>query len=117
MNYRILASVLKNSPRFVEICNQAEKAELLGLNEICGMGYRKALEVLIKDFFINYKKQPEVASLWLDKAIKKIEDPDIERIANACKELGNDAAHYEVKYDHQPVGRVLPKGLQQLFLL
>ena len=47
------------SPKFVEIYNQAEKAEQWGLSEICGMGYRKALEFLVKDFAILMSPESE----------------------------------------------------------
>ena len=40
----------KISPAFVNIYNQAYAAEQLQLDEISGVGYRKALEFLIKDY-------------------------------------------------------------------
>lgn len=41
------------SPQFVETYNQASAAESYGLNEICGMGFRRALEFLVKDYLIS----------------------------------------------------------------
>ena len=41
------------SPQFVKIYNQANAAESSALDEIAGIGYRKALEFLIKDFAIS----------------------------------------------------------------
>jgi hypothetical protein len=41
------------SPQFVKIYNQAYAAESAGLNEIAGLGYRKSLEFLIKDYAIS----------------------------------------------------------------
>jgi hypothetical protein len=38
------------SPQFAPIYNQAFQAEQLALDQICGPGYRKALEFLIKDY-------------------------------------------------------------------
>ena len=38
------------SPNFTVIYNQAFSAEQQNLTEICGVGYRKALEYLIKDY-------------------------------------------------------------------
>ena len=40
------------SPSFVEIYTQATKAEEEGLSQISGVGYRKSLEFLIKDYII-----------------------------------------------------------------
>lgn len=37
------------SPQFVEIYNQAKAAESFQLDQITGLGLRKALEFLIKD--------------------------------------------------------------------
>lgn len=41
------------SSMFVKIYNQAKQAETLGLEEICGVGYRKSLEFLIKDYLLQ----------------------------------------------------------------
>ena len=46
-------SISNISDRFVKIYNQALAAETLNYDEIAGMGYRKALEILIKDFLIS----------------------------------------------------------------
>lgn len=43
------------SLKFIEIYNQALKAEAIELNEISEMGFRKALEFLIKDYVILRK--------------------------------------------------------------
>ena len=43
------------SPDFVRISNQANEADTHSLNEITGIGYRKALEFLIKDYCIHKK--------------------------------------------------------------
>jgi hypothetical protein len=44
------------SPAFCAIYEEAHKAEQFGLIEICGVGYRKSLEFLIKDYLI--RKRP-----------------------------------------------------------
>ena len=41
------------SPNFCEIYNQAYIAEQTNLMQICGTGYRKSLEFLIKDYLIS----------------------------------------------------------------
>ena len=47
-----LGQLLFSPPDFVEIYHQSEAAENAGLSRICGFGYRKALEFLIKDYAI-----------------------------------------------------------------
>ena len=44
------------SPDFVKIYGEAEFAEQENLGEICGVGYRKGLEFVIKDYLIIHKK-------------------------------------------------------------
>jgi hypothetical protein len=43
------APIQKVSPTFCEIYDEASAAESESLTQICGVGYRKALEYLIKD--------------------------------------------------------------------
>jgi len=45
------------SETFCEIYKQASCAESYGLNEICGVGYRKSLEFLVKDFLITKSEE------------------------------------------------------------
>ena len=48
------STIIKDiSPSFDSIYNQAFCAEQLSLDQICGVGYRKALEFLIKDYQIS----------------------------------------------------------------
>ena len=91
------------SPRFVEIYNQAEKAEQFGLYEICGMGYRKALEILVKDFLSNHKNERDAAKGSLFDVLNKIDDLKIKEIADVCRKLGNDATHYSVYYGEETI--------------
>ncbi len=64
-------TIIGISSDFVEIFYQAKSAEQNGLNQICGVGYRKALEFLIKDYIV-YKDnnlQETVEKLLLGKCI------------------------------------------------
>lgn len=93
------------SPKFVEIYTQALTAEHYGLNKILGIALRKAIEFLIKDYLINYKKQPEdeVKKLLLGKAINLIDNPKIQVLARATSWIGNDETHYERRYEDKDV--------------
>lgn len=90
------------SPQFVEIFQQAEKSERHELSEICGMGYRKALEFLVKDYAIH--SQPdhteEIKKAALGPCINKyIQDDKIKALATASAWIGNDETHYVRKHE------------------
>ena len=90
------------TPQFVKIYNQAKAAEEFGLDEICGIGYRKALEFLIKDYLV-YKepdKAAEIQRMELGNCIaNKITDEDIRLVASRCAWLGNDQTHYIRRFE------------------
>ena len=84
------------SPQFAKVYNQALKAEEYSLDEIAGLGYRKALEFLIKDFAIynNPEKSEEIKSTWMMKCLKDYIDNDkIKTLAEKSEWIGNDEAH------------------------
>ncbi len=88
------------SPKFCTIYNQALKAEADGLNEISGIGMRRALEFLVKDFLIykNPKDAPDIQKKSLSKAIDSIENKQIKLLSKKAAWLGNDQAHYVAKH-------------------
>ena len=89
------------SSQFVNIYNQAFSAEQMGLADICGMGYRKALEFLIKDFLCK-KNTSDVSNIkkdFLGNCIQKyVEKQKIKLAAERAVWLGNDETHYERKW-------------------
>jgi len=90
------------SPQFVKIYGEAEFAEQENLNEICGVGYRKALEFLIKDYLIKkfLDKEEEIKKKFLGKCIKElIDNSRIKEIARRATWLGNDETHYFRKWE------------------
>lgn len=94
------------SPRFVEIYNQALAAEELGLDQICGIGYRKALEFLIKDYLIDLfpEKQSQIEGMFLGKCISEmVDNTKLQTVASRCAWLGNDEAHYYKKFDEYDI--------------
>ena len=89
------------SPQFVEIYNQAAEAEASNLDELAGIGYRKALEFLVKDFCIhkNPDSADEIKSTMLGACIKKwIDDKRINTLAERAVWIGNDETHYVRKH-------------------
>jgi hypothetical protein len=85
------------SSSFVKIYNQSYNAEQLGLDQICGIGYRKSIEYLIKDFIIFDKpdKTEEIKNKFLGNCIETyISDENIKECAKRATWLGNDETHY-----------------------
>lgn len=92
----------KLSPQFVEIYNQSASAESAGLNQISGIGYRKALEFLVKDYRI-YKepdKRDAIENAFLSKCINEIGDERIQTLAASATWIGNDESHYTRKQEN-----------------
>ncbi len=90
------------SPKFCQIYNESLNAENQGLTEICGMGYRKALEFLVKDFAISENPDDEesIKSKMLSKCISDhIDNKKIQTLAKASAWLGNDETHYVRKHE------------------
>jgi hypothetical protein len=90
------------SPSFVLIYNQAYFAEQEELLEICGVGYRKALEFLIKDYAKHKHpdKTEEIKIKFLGKCISEyIDDSRIKSVAKRAVWLGNDETHYIRKWE------------------
>lgn len=87
------------SPAFSTIYNQAFHAEQMNLNQICGVGYRKALEFLIKDYLISKETDEKVIENIKNKFLNNCIQDDVqnENIKNVAKRavwLGNDETHY-----------------------
>jgi hypothetical protein len=89
------------SSNFVAIYNQALTAEAFQLDEICGIGLRKALEFLLKDYCIRKHpgKDDEIKKKMLAAIIKDyITDQNIKDCALRATWLGNDETHYVRKW-------------------
>lgn len=91
------------SPNFEVIYNQAAEAEALNLTEICGAGYRKALEFLVKDYLISLQPDQEdvIKDKFLSKCIHDIPDENIKFCAERATWLGNDEVHYIRKWEEK----------------
>lgn len=87
-------------PRFYNIYCQALTAETYGLEELIGIGFRKSIEFLIKDFLIKTTDIPEdnITKMTLQKAINEITDVRIRTLATKTYWLGNDETHYVKKH-------------------
>lgn len=89
------------SLRFAKIWGQSCEAEHRGMDEIAGPGFRKALEVLVKDYLIwrdpDGDRERTIREN-LSASIKRIGDDEIVQYAERAAWLGNDHVHYEQKH-------------------
>lgn len=104
------ANISTVSPLFCTTYNQALTAEENQLDQICGPGYRKALEFLVKDYLMTYvykadpMKQEEVKKAFLANVIEKHIDQDrIKQCAKRAAWLGNDEVHYTRKWEDKDI--------------
>lgn len=84
------------SPTFVSLYNQASVAETnVEIYGLAGIGYRKSLEYLIKDYLIKIKHQDKdtIIKMDLGNCVNKLEG-QIKTIAKASMWIGNDETHY-----------------------
>lgn len=96
-------SILKLESKFIETYMQALQAEYLGLDEISGVGFRKAIEYLVKDYLIQKDSslKGKIEDTLLAKVISEnFSDPqesDLKELLQRATWLGNDMTHY-LKY-------------------
>lgn len=87
----------KVSSQYCNIFQEAIFAEFHGLKQIAGMGYRKALEFLVKDYCCkaNRGEANKIRKASLGLCIKTyIKDDNITKCAERAAWLGNDESHY-----------------------
>ena len=92
--------IQKVSPSYCKIYNQALEAEKHKLTELTGLGFRRALEFLIKDYLIykNPDDREKIMRQSLSEAIKTIGDDRLLVLSQKSAWLGNDHAHYISKH-------------------
>lgn len=90
------------SSTFIDIYYQALEAEKLKLNHLSGIGYRKAVEFLIKDYccYKDFDSIDIIKSKPLGQCIRDyIENEKIKTLALAATWIGNDETHYVRKHE------------------
>lgn len=97
-NLQICEDIRQISPDFYKIYNQCLIAKNDGLNQLYGMGFRKALEKLVTDFAINQNRDDidKILGMSLHNRIETyFKNSDAKTALMACKWLGNNETHYE----------------------
>jgi len=106
---RDVSEIIKEiSPNFVSIYSEAFDAKEMGLNQICGVGFRKAVEFLIKDYAKQNTNTDEgkkdIENLPAASVVNNyIADGRIQEIANRTLWIGNDETHYLRKWTEHDV--------------
>ncbi|WP_349346281.1 hypothetical protein [Priestia megaterium] len=106
VNKKFPEEITEVSSEFVLIYNQAHHAEQEGLDLICGVGYRKALEYLIKDFAISSNSEDieKIQKMPLQQCVQNyINQSDIKDMAERAIWLGNDETHYVRKWETKDI--------------
>lgn len=94
------------SPNYFEILSQAKAAEGYRLTQISGVGYRKALEFLIKDYCIAAQpdREEEIKKVFLGNCIiNYVTDENVKQCARRATWLGNDETHYVRKWEDKDI--------------
>ena len=99
------------SPQFSKIYNQAYHAEQMQLDQICGVGYRKALEFLIKDYLMSKEndeaKKENIKNKFLNNCIQEnVKNENIKNVAKRAVWLGNDETHYARKWADKDINNL-----------
>lgn len=105
------------SERFIDMYNQALAAEFNGSIDLAAVGYRSALEILLKDYAIKELGETEesVANQKLYNAISKyLKQDELLKTADVIRILGNDYTHYKRKHPEHDFA--LLKKYMQIFL-
>ena len=86
--------LLEKYPDFAEAYTQAAIAETYNLIPLCGMGYRRALEILIKQYLISIHPNEEetIINEPLSKSYNRLNDLE-KSLARGATWLGNDYVH------------------------
>lgn len=102
--------IKKLSPTFVAVSDQVRTAEAAGLDQLAGIGLRKALEFLVKDFAIYRAKaesaedKDKIRGMKLGAVIDKyVDDPKVKDAVKRATWLGNDETHYLRKWEAKDI--------------
>ncbi|MFL6236969.1 MAG: hypothetical protein ACJ76N_27820 [Thermoanaerobaculia bacterium] len=97
-NPPVLPELVRNlSPSFERTYTQAYSAEAADLEQLTGIGLRKALEFLIKDYAMHKHpdKEEQIKKQTLAECIREyIADQNLKASAKRAAWLGNDETHY-----------------------
>jgi hypothetical protein len=92
---------IPSQSKFIKTYLQSLEAESNGHDEIAGMGFRKSIEYLVKDWAIQSRPndKEKILKLWLGKVISEYYTGDLKDILERATWLGNDQSHYNKLFE------------------
>jgi len=102
----IQPKVREISPSFESTLSQSNSAESMGLDEIADVGYKKALEFLIKDYCVHRTpaETENIRSSSLGVVIDRyVDDQNLKACAKRAAWLGNEETHYVRKWEDKDI--------------
>jgi hypothetical protein len=105
---RTIGTETEEDSKFIKTYLQSLEAESNGHDEIAGMGYRKAIEYLVKDWAIqtNLTEKDKILKLWLSAIIKEYFKGDLKDILERATWLGNDQTHYNKLFEEYNIAHL-----------
>lgn len=99
----ISENIINLSPIFAETFLQASIAEGKTLNQVSGIGFRKAFEYLVKDF-ASHQNPDRIEDIRKNNVNNVIdmfykEMPKLKELLHITRKIGNDETHYYREYN------------------
>lgn len=94
--------------KFIKTYLQSLESEANGHDEISGMGYRKAIEYLVKDWAIQSHptEKDKILGKWLSAVIQDYFSGDLKEILERATWLGNDQTHYNKLFEEYNISHL-----------
>ena len=102
----VASELTEVSPSFGEIDDQALASETYGLAQLTGIGLRKSLEFLVKDYCmrIHPSEAETIRKVMLGPCIERfVDDAKVKACAKRAAWLGNDETHYVRKWEDRDI--------------
>jgi hypothetical protein len=105
---RTIGTGNETESKFIKTYLQSLESEANGHDEIAGMGFRKAIEYLVKDWAIQtYPNEKEVIlGKWLSGVIHDYFSGDLKEILERATWLGNDQTHYNKLFEEYNISHL-----------
>lgn len=101
----VVKDLVENQGKKYDVC--VAIGPMIMMKLICGTGYRKSLEFLIKDYLISITPEDQhetIRNKFLNNCIRdNISNINIKTVASRAVWLGNDETHYTRKWEDKDI--------------